>query len=307
MALLDMLTSFATYSMENNCVRPLITADGPLAITQGRHPILEKILHGGFVPNDSYICDTSSYHIILGPNMSGKSTYIRQVALLTILAHIGCFVPATFASFRLVDRILSRIGSDESTEGNASSFMTEMREIHYILQNQSDRALVLIDELGRGTSTAEGEALAWSISEHLALRSFGHFLFVTHYSRLSLLQELYPNIATYHFQVERNSREGFRPLFLLSQGGNSSNSRYAIAVAEVSGMPKTVIDYALRVRDTLQAEATSDDAQTCTCGNPEQAAMLLAEKLFHLKHSTLDTESKRAYLKKLKEDICKSL
>jgi len=134
-ALLDMICAFTTYvTITPSCVRPAFSTDGPLAIKQGRNPLVEKLFTEPFIPNDTFMTETSNFHVIMGPNMSGKSTYLRQVALLTILAHVGCFVPATFASFRLVDRLFTRIGTSDCLEKNSSTFMVEMKEIAFIIQ-----------------------------------------------------------------------------------------------------------------------------------------------------------------------------
>lgn len=165
-SLLDMIANSFAYMVAGKQVgsyaRPEFTDDGPIAIEAGRHPLVELLRLEDFVPNNAFLSEASNMVLVTGPNMSGKSTYLRQVALITILAHIGCYVPAQFASFRVVDHIFTRIASGETIESNSSTFMTEMRETAFILQNVTSRSLVLLDELGRATSSVDGLAIAWS-------------------------------------------------------------------------------------------------------------------------------------------------
>ncbi|RZC73653.1 hypothetical protein C5167_049134 [Papaver somniferum] len=146
--------------------RPEFTENGPLAIDSGRHPILESI-HNDFIPNNIFLSEASNMVIVMGPNMSGKSTYLQQICLIVILAQIGCYVPARFASLRVVDRIFTWMGTGDSLECNSSTFMTEMRETSFVMQNVSPRSLIVTDELGRATSSADGFAITWSCCEHL--------------------------------------------------------------------------------------------------------------------------------------------
>jgi DNA mismatch repair protein MSH4 len=198
-AMLDMLLSLAYTCTVSNYIMPEFT--DTLAIKQGRHPILEKISFDPPVPNNTYASTDSNFVILTGPNMSGKSTYLKQVALLQIMAQIGCSVPAEYASFRLAHQVFSRIGSDNDIETNASTFTVEMREINYIIQNITDDSLVVVDELGRGTSSEEGVGLCHAICEHLiASKSFTFF--ATHFLELTQLECLYPNVENYHFEIK---------------------------------------------------------------------------------------------------------
>ncbi|CAN1259003.1 DNA mismatch repair protein MSH4 [Linum perenne] len=170
LCLLDMIVNSFAHTISTKpsgqYVRPEFTNDGPLAIDSGRHPILETI-HNEFVPNNIFISEASNMVTVMGPNMSGKSTYLQQVCLIVILAQIGCYVPACFATIRVVDRIFTRMGSTDSLESNSSTFMTEMRETAFIMQNVSQRSLIVMDELGRATSSTDGFSIAWSCCEHL--------------------------------------------------------------------------------------------------------------------------------------------
>ncbi|EIE21559.1 hypothetical protein COCSUDRAFT_17595 [Coccomyxa subellipsoidea C-169] len=209
-ALLDMLASFALAisQSDGNYVRPQLTEHGPMAIVEGRHPLVEQLMDTEYQANDTYLAESSSFYVITGPNMAGKTTYLRQVALITILAHMGCHVPARLASLRPVDGLLTRIGTSDSIENNSSSFMScwtvfswWLQETAHIIGHATDRSLVLIDELGRATSTADGVAIAWAISEHLI--GVGAFtLFATHFSPLGELAEMYPSCKQWHFGVD---------------------------------------------------------------------------------------------------------
>ncbi|KAG8905973.1 MutS protein msh4 [Tulasnella sp. 403] len=197
-ALLDMLWSFAHVAILYSYTRPEFT--GTLAVKGGRHPVVEKALSiGAFVPNDTYICDASTFQIIHGPNMSGKSTYLRQVGVMTVMAMCGSFVPAEYASFRVHDALLSRLSNDDDPEKSLSTFATEMAASAMILSLATDRSLILIDELGRGTSPIEGVGIAHAIAEELIdrkilpLQSF--VLFSTHYADLSTTLSKYPSVV----------------------------------------------------------------------------------------------------------------
>uniref|UniRef100_N1QSN2 MutS protein-4-like protein n=1 Tax=Aegilops tauschii TaxID=37682 RepID=N1QSN2_AEGTA len=185
--------------------------DGPMAINAGRHPILES-LHTDFVPNNIFLSEASNMVLVMGPNMSGKSTYLQQICLIVILAQVGCYVPAQFASLRVVDRIFTRIGTGDNVENNSSTFMTEMKETAFIMQNVSSRSLVVVDELGRATSSSDGLAIAWSCCEHL-LSLKGYTVFATHMEGLSELATMYPNVKVLHFEVDlRNGLLDFKEM-----------------------------------------------------------------------------------------------
>ncbi|GCC35757.1 hypothetical protein chiPu_0014245 [Chiloscyllium punctatum] len=205
-SMLDMLLSFAHTCTLSDYVRPEFT--DTLAIKQGQHPILEKISMEKPVANNTYISDENNFVIVTGPNMSGKSTYLKQIALCQIIAQIGSFVPAEYASFRIADQIFTRIGVDDDIETNSSTFMKEMKEVTYIMHNATDKSLIIIDELGRGTSTEEGIGICHAVCEFLL--SFKAFtLFATHFLEVCHLDALYPNVENNHFEVQHNrSRTG---------------------------------------------------------------------------------------------------
>lgn len=195
---MDMLMSLAHFCTLGSYTRPEFT--DTLAVKQSRHPILDKSLNDSFVANNIYASNDTRLSVITGPNMSGKSTYLCQIALVQILAQIGCFVPAEYASFRTVNHVFTRMGSCDDIETNTSTFSQEMKEVNYILQNVTDRSLVLIDELGRGTSGLEGVGLCHAVCEKLLTTRASIFL-VTHYQELTELAGLYPAVDNYFFQV----------------------------------------------------------------------------------------------------------
>ncbi|KAI9493031.1 DNA mismatch repair protein Msh4 [Zychaea mexicana] len=198
-AMLDMLLSFGHCCSLSEYVRPEFT--NTLAIEAGRHPIMERIQQEPVIPNDTYTSLSSSFQLITGPNMSGKSTYIKQIGLLTIMAQAGSFVPATYASFRLCDQILSRLGNDVYVEVNTSSFMAEMREAAYIIQNVTNSSLVIIDELGKGTAPYDALGIAASISEYL-IKSKAYCFFTTHLHQLTRVLSVYPNVVNLQLKVD---------------------------------------------------------------------------------------------------------
>ena len=201
-ATLDMLVAFANVSMQEDYIKPEF--GDSLVIRGGRHPNLEQI-DVDLTPNDTNVDCFSRLHILTGPNMSGKSTYLRQVVLLTIMAQIGCFVPAQFATFRITDRIFSRVSTKDCIETNSSTFMVEMQETAFILSNLGPSSLVIIDELGRGTSVEEGTAICWAVCESL-LKSSSFVFLATHFMQMTCLAEVHPCVENYHFltQVESN-------------------------------------------------------------------------------------------------------
>ncbi|KAF8941708.1 MutS protein msh4 [Haplosporangium gracile] len=236
-AMLDMLLSFAHQSTISDFVRPEFT--DTLVIKQGRHPILEKISSLAFIPNDTYAGSLNTFQIITGPNMSGKSTYLRQVALLTIMAQIASFVPAEYASFRIVDQLLSRICNDDCIELNASTFMTEMKETAYIVENATEQSLVVIDELGRGTSTHDGLGIAFAVCEEL-IHNRSLVFFATHFQELTTTLTAYHNVVNLHLETEMTRDEGQKPeisyKYRLAQG-SAKEEHYGLSLAKTLSLP----------------------------------------------------------------------
>lgn len=254
-AQLDCLLSFATNALENNYTKPEINDSKIIDIKDGRHPVIEKQLPIGeeYVANDIYLDDKSQQIIMItGPNMSGKSALLRQTALITLMAQIGSFVPAKHASIGLVDKIFTRVGASDNISQGESTFMVEMNETASILNNLSDRSLILLDEIGRGTSTYDGISIAWSIAEyiHEHLTAKGKTLFATHYHELNEMTNSFKRIKNYNVSVkEINNKVIF--LRKLVEGG--SNHSFGIHVAKMAGMPKKMLDRANEVLAKLEA------------------------------------------------------
>jgi len=240
-ATIDVFLSFAQTASENNYCKPELSEDTILHISNGRHPVVEKTLPAGeFVPNNTVMDDQKLIHIITGPNMSGKSTYLRQAALIVLLAQIGCFVPADSAMIGLVDRIFTRIGAQDEIHAGQSTFMVEMVESANILNSASNRSLLILDEIGRGTSTYDGLSIAWAVIEYLhnhpKLRS--RTLFATHFHELTILPDFLPQVANFNVAVSESENN---VVFLHKIVSGGSDRSYGIHVAQLAGMPQAVL------------------------------------------------------------------
>lgn len=295
-SLLDLLYSF-TNLVSKDYIKPEITKDGPIVIKQGRDPILENLISNEFyISNDTFISDSSNFQIITGPNLSGKTTYLKQVAHLIIMTQIGCYIPVKYGSIRIMNRIFTRIGNDDSFEGNMGSFMLEMKEISNILRNGHENSLIIIDELGRGTSNIEGSSIAWSICESL-LSSSCFTLFVTHYIHLSELSKLYPNVKNYHLSVSSfNGKMNF--LYSLNEG-SCLEDNYGMKLAKMIGIKKEIIESSELISNEIQKENKIFlyPKNFVLLKNSYEIGLLL----FNLKYSTLNIELIQIYLKNLKE------
>lgn len=256
-AVLDCLSSLAHLAKKNDYIKPEINTKGLIKIKDGRHPVVEKLLEDTlFVPNNTLLNQTDHQLIILtGPNMAGKSVYIRQVALIILLAQIGSFVPAKKASISLVDRIFVRSGASDAISSGLSTFMLEMVETSYILRNATENSLIILDEIGRGTSTYDGISIAWATAEYLATNKdcLAKTLFATHYHELQQLAKEYPNIKNFQMAVEEENGE---PIFLHQVVPGKSSHSYGIAVAQQAGLPKEIISRAKEVLKTLESRRT---------------------------------------------------
>jgi DNA mismatch repair protein MutS len=250
LAQLDVLSAFAEAARLHNYCRPLLLDEGVLDIRDGRHPVLETGLsQERFVPNDTRLDAACQIALITGPNMAGKSTYIRQVALLTLLAHTGSFIPATEARIDLVDRIFTRIGASDDLARGQSTFMVEMCETANILNNATARSLIVLDEIGRGTSTFDGLSLAWSILEHLHNQVGAKTLFATHYHELTELAGRLPRLKNYNVAV-REWHDQIVFLRKIVEGGTDKS--YGIQVARLAGVPKSVLERAKEILGNLE-------------------------------------------------------
>jgi DNA mismatch repair protein MutS len=254
-ATLDCLYSLCSLSRLPGYICPKINDGQEIDIKDGRHPVVEKSIPEPFIPNDTFL-DRSQNHLIIltGPNMAGKSTYIRQAAVLVILAQMGSYIPATSGSIGIVDKIFTRIGAhDEITKGQ-STFMVEMSETAGILNNLSDRSLVVLDEIGRGTSTFDGLSLAWAIAEFLAERKI-RALFATHFHELTALAEEFPGIKNFNVSVKEWNEE---IIFLHKIVPGGTDDSYGIYVAKLAGIPREVVQRAQKILTRLEI---SDDLQ----------------------------------------------
>jgi DNA mismatch repair protein MutS len=270
LAQLDVLAGFAETARLYSYCRPVVAAESVLRIVDGRHPVLEQNLtEERFVPNDVLLDSASQVALITGPNMAGKSTYIRQAALLALLAHTGSFIPAKEARVDLLDRIFTRIGASDDLARGQSTFMVEMCETANILNNASARSLIILDEIGRGTSTFDGLSLAWSILEHLHNVVGAKTLFATHYHELTELAARLPRVRNYNVAVrEWNDQIVF--LRKIVEGGTDKS--YGIQVARLAGVPKTVLERAKEIlRNLEESELTPE-------GNVRQASRHKAER-----------------------------
>ena len=255
-ARLDCLLSFANVARQNRYIRPVVADDDVLDIKQGRHPVIEKQLPAGekYIANDVFLdTETQQIIIITGPNMAGKSALLRQTALITIMAQIGCFVPAESAHVGLVDNVFTRVGASDNISVGESTFMVEMNEAADILNNLSQRSLVLFDELGRGTSTYDGISIAWAIVEHIHehKRARARTLFATHYHELNDMEEIYPRIKNYNVSVKEIDN---KVIFLRKLERGGSEHSFGIHVAKMAGMPKSIVKRASEILRQLEKE-----------------------------------------------------
>jgi len=253
-ASIDVLSSFAEVAVSSRYSRPEINDSDTIIIKDGRHPVVEKALRGSFVPNDAYL-DTNLNRLVIltGPNMAGKSTYLRQIADIVIMAQAGSFIPASEAKIGLVDRIFTRVGAFDDLSRGQSTFMVEMTELANILNSASKRSLILLDEVGRGTSTFDGLAIAWAVSEYLYDHSKvgAKSLFATHYHQLTELADSLEGVKNYAMAVKE---QGSEVIFLRKVVRGKANKSYGIQVAKLAGIPHEVIDRAEQVLSRIEEE-----------------------------------------------------
>ena len=252
-AFLDVFSSLAEVAQRNGYCHPKLTDGGAIEIEGGRHPVVEGMLDEPFVPNDTRLSEDAYIHVITGPNMSGKSTFLRQVALIVLMAQIGSFVPAERATIGLVDRIFTRVGAQDQISAGQSTFMVEMIETASILNNATRRSLVILDEIGRGTSTYDGISIAWAVAEHIhnspSLRA--KTLFATHYHELTELARLLPGVRNYNVAV---AEEGDGVVFLHRIVPGAADRSYGIHVARLAGIPAKVVVRAQEMLAELEGE-----------------------------------------------------
>jgi DNA mismatch repair protein MutS len=245
----DALVGFATVAGQRHYVRPLLTAGRDCMIKDGRHPVVECVSGHSFIPNDTQLDDTNSTYIITGPNMGGKSTYLRQVALINLMAQCGSFVPAAQASVPLVDRIFTRIGASDNVAAGKSTFLVEMEETATICSRATDKSLVILDEVGRGTSTFDGLAIAQAVVEHIHTQIKARCLFATHYHELTQLQEHLPGMVNYYAASKKTDQ---KLIFLYRMVPGIADGSFGIAVARLALLPKTLIARAEEILAVLK-------------------------------------------------------
>ena len=246
---LDVLTSFAERALLLDLTRPILTSEAHIEIEEGQHPVVEQSLDDPFIANDLCLDDDTRLLIITGPNMGGKSTFMRQTAIITLLAHIGCFVPAKRAKIGAIDRIFTRIGSSDDLASGRSTFMVEMTETAMILNNATRHSLVLLDEIGRGTSTFDGLSLAWAVAHAIALDIGALTLFATHYFELTALPESLPHTRNVHLRAREYGDE---IIFMYSVKEGPASQSYGLQVAKLAGVPPQVIETAKEKLRTLE-------------------------------------------------------
>jgi len=301
-SLLDVLMSFATTVMlTENWQRPSLgETDSPIAIQKGRHPVLEACSSNIFCPNDTFLQKGENLQIITGPNMAGKSTYLRQVALICVLAHMGSYVPADFAQLRITDRLILLSGNDAS-DLNTSSFMAEMRSTAFILQHMTNQTLLIVDEVGRGTSSIEGAALSWAICEEI-LSSDAYCLFATHHTPLAQLGSMYASATNLCFSMalENEGSENADQRHTLS-AGSCTEVKYGITLAASQGMDRDVIVKAQSIAAILLSISAQEEGRKRRSEEEEESASHeLASLLLALPNSTLSDSGLRGYLRDLK-------
>lgn len=259
LAELDVLNNFAERAETLNYVKPTITTDAGINIEAGRHPVVEQMTQDAFIANPVVLTNSRKMLIITGPNMGGKSTYMRQTALITLLAHVGCYVPAESATIGMVDRIFTRIGASDDLASGRSTFMVEMTETANILHNATEKSLVLLDEIGRGTSTYDGLSLAWACAEMLALKTKAFTLFASHYFELTLLAEQIDNLANVHLDAKEHDD---KIIFMHAVQEGAASKSFGLQVAQLAGVPKQVIQRAKQKLHELEKNHSPMTIQT---------------------------------------------
>jgi DNA mismatch repair protein MutS len=254
--MIDCLSSFAEIAIKNNYCRPGITEENLIDIKEGRHPVIEQQLPAGedYIPNSVFLDDVSQQiMVITGPNMAGKSALLRQTALIVLMAQMGSFVPAAYAKVGIVDKVFTRVGASDNLSKGESTFMVEMTETASILNNLSEKSLVLMDEIGRGTSTYDGVSIAWSIVEHIHNhpRCKAKTMFATHYHELNQIAEDFPRVKNFNVSVKELDN---RVIFMrkLKEGG--SEHSFGIHVAQMAGMPNEVVIRANEILHHLEKD-----------------------------------------------------
>ncbi|KAF2015888.1 hypothetical protein BU24DRAFT_462109 [Aaosphaeria arxii CBS 175.79] len=300
-AMLDMIAGFAQVVTTNDYVRPRLT--DTLEIGAGRHPIREKISRTKFIPNDFYATQQSRFQIITGCNMSGKSTYIRTVALLCIMAQIGSFVPAESASFPILHQMFARIGMDDSIESNVSTFAAEMRDMAFILRNIERRSLVIVDELGRGTSTRDGLSIALAISEAL-IQSRGLIWFATHFVDLATILKERSGVISLHLAVDNHEDDKMIMLYKIAEGA-VKETHYGLKLARIVPLPTGLVDRATVISHELERRALNRKRTSLVVIQERRRKLILSlkEHLIQARNGDMEGEILSAWLKELQREF----
>ncbi|GFF60312.1 mutS protein homolog 4 [Aspergillus lentulus] len=300
--MLDLLAAFAELATCNEYIRPELT--DVIAIKSGRHPIREKIHTKKFIPNDAYATQQSRFQIITGSNMSGKSTYIRSLALMTIMAQIGCFVPAEYASFPVIHQLFARVSTSDDLEANVSTFAAEMREMAFILRNIEPRSMVIVDELGRGTSTTDGLAIAIAIAEAL-IESRALVWFVTHFRDLALILAERSGVVSLHLAAEISPDISRMVMLYKIAEGPDMTQFYGLAVAKLVDLPPGVLECAQAVSEKLNkiAQRRHSKSKALMLSHKRNLLLSLREQLLQARNGTLEGDALWEWLKKLQDNF----
>ena len=307
LAFIDVFTALSFVSEKNHYVRPNLNSKGIIEIKAGRHPVVEKMMDDkSFVDNDTYLdLKNNRVAIITGPNMAGKSTYMRQVALITLMSQIGCFVPASFANISIVDRIFTRVGASDDLASGQSTFMVEMNEVANILRNATSSSLLILDEIGRGTSTFDGLSIAWAVVEHIANPKLigAKTLFATHYHELTELEGKLNGVNNYCIAVKEN---GDDIVFIRKIVPGGADKSYGIQVAKLAGVPDSVIERAKEIINELIDNDIADIAKSITVKTKASKAPKL-DDVDMSQMSLFDTIKDEDIIKELREVDVNSL
>lgn len=302
-AMLDVFASFSLVAERNHYVRPSINEKGVIDIKAGRHPVVEQMIDGDmFISNDTYL-DNHKYcvSIITGPNMAGKSTYMRQTALIVLMAQIGCYVPADSANISIVDRIFTRVGASDDLASGQSTFMVEMNEVANILRNATSNSLLILDEIGRGTSTFDGLSIAWAVIEHISNKKLlgAKTLFATHYHELTELEGKMSNVNNYCIAVKE---KGDDIVFLRKIVKGGADRSYGIQVAKLAGVPEMVIDRAKEIAEQLSDNDILEKVQSIAVDHKDTKHKPVKYDEVDLSQMSLfDTVKDEDVIKELKE------
>lgn len=301
-AQLDVLVNFAKIAIENNYTKPEISADFSIYLKESRHPVVERVSNEPFIANDLSLDSKSNLMILTGPNMAGKSTFIRQIAAIALMSQIGSFVPALEAKLPVFDRIYTRVGASDNLSKGESTFMVEMNETANILNNATDRSLIILDEIGRGTSTYDGVSLAWSIVEYIQQNLKSMTLFATHYHELTEISKQYKSVVNYRVDVKEDAD---KVIFMRKIVEGGADKSYGIHVAKLAGVPNQVIDRAKVILEELENTRQSNSKKGLSKSKPIIQLAFLAESASHpkeLNDESLELTKIKNYLSKIDPD-----